>query len=86
MLVWMRWGKNKLSESLKGENVMAKRADLEPLIIREWLKRPIGQRTEHDVLQFYGFITKNMPKLLSFRASGDKYQTLKSILHKVIDS
>jgi hypothetical protein len=64
---------------------MAKRADLEPLIIREWLKRPAGKRTENDVLQFFGFLTKNMPELLSFRASGDKYQTLKSILHNVIE-
>ena len=39
--------------TLKGGIIMAKRADLEPLIIREWLKRPIGKRTENDVLQFY---------------------------------
>jgi|GEM_PF-923356 hypothetical protein len=65
---------------------MAKRADLEPLIIREWLKRPVGKRTENDILQFFGFLTQNMPELFSFRAHGDKYQTLKSILRNVMES
>jgi len=64
---------------------MTKRSDLEPLIIQEWLKRPVGKRTENDILQFHGFLQKNRPDLLSFRASGDKYQTLKSILRNVIE-
>ncbi len=34
----------------KEEVEMQKRADLEPLIIQEWLKRPNIQRTEMDVL------------------------------------
>jgi hypothetical protein len=38
--------------------MVAKRTDLEPLIIGEWLKRPVGKRTENDVLQFYGFLKK----------------------------
>ena len=61
-----------------------KRSDLEPLIIGEWLKRPLGSRTEHDVLAFYGQLQNARPDLLSFRASGDKYQTLKSILRNHI--
>lgn len=64
---------------------MAKRSDLEPLIISEWLKRPPGQRTETDVLIFYGELSQRRPDLLSFRARGDKYQTLKSVLGNHIE-
>jgi hypothetical protein len=64
---------------------MVKRADLEPDIINEWLKRPGRKRTELDVLLFHGEISKNKPHLLSFRASGDKYQVLKSILRNYIE-
>jgi hypothetical protein len=59
---------------------MVKRADLEPQIVSEWLKRPDGKRTENDILTFYGELSQSKPYLLSFRASGDKYQVLKSIL------
>ncbi len=64
---------------------MVKRADLEPQIVSEWLKRPAGKRTENDVLIFYGEISQDKPYLLSFRASGDKYQVLKSILRHYIE-
>jgi hypothetical protein len=64
---------------------MAKRADLEPLIVSEWLKRPVGRRTETDILMFYGEIQQQKPHLLSFRASGDKYQHLKTILRHHIE-
>ena len=64
---------------------MAKRSDLEPLIIQEWLKRPLGQRTENHVLAFYGRLEQDKPHLLSFRASGDNYQVLMSILGKYIE-
>lgn len=57
-----------------------KRTDLEPLIVEEWLKRPDDERTENDILAFYGYLQSKRPALLSFRASGSKYQTLKSIL------
>lgn len=60
---------------------MTKRADLEPLIVEEWHKRPARQRTENDVLAFYGELERDKPHLLSFRASYDKYQVLKVILH-----
>ena len=46
---------------------MVKRADVEPLIIDEWLKRPAGQRTENDVLMFYGVLSSSRPDLLRFR-------------------
>ena len=64
---------------------MVKRADLEPQIVSEWLKRPAGKRTEKDILVFYGDIVQSKPYLLSFRASGDKYQHLKSILRHHIE-
>ena len=65
---------------------MVKRADLEPQIVSEWLKRPAGKRTETDILMFYGEISQNKPHLLSFRASGDKYQHLKTILRHHIET
>ncbi|MBQ0747902.1 MAG: hypothetical protein KBT82_01465 [Marinobacter sp.] len=57
-----------------------KREELEPLIVKEWLKRPADQRGEKDILAFHGHLSQSRPDLLSFRASGDKYQVLKSIL------
>ncbi|WP_156773355.1 hypothetical protein [Chlorobaculum parvum] len=62
-----------------------KRAEVEPQIVQEWLKRPDNERTENDVLKFYGYLCSNRPELLSFRASGDKYQTLMSILRHHIE-
>ena len=65
---------------------MAKLSDLEPLIIQEWLeKRPLGQRTESEIFPFYNRLQQDKPHLLSFRASGDKYQMLKTILRKHIE-
>ena len=64
---------------------MAKRADLEPQIVTEWLKRPAGKRTGMDVVLFYSELSKCKSPLLSFRTSGDKYQALKSILRNHID-
>ncbi len=64
---------------------MTKRADLEPQIISEWLKRPAGKRSETEVLMFYGELQEHKPHLLSFRASGDKYQVLQSILRHHIE-
>ncbi len=64
---------------------MVKRADLEPLIVQEWLKRPVAQRKEGDVLIFYGHLTQHRPDLLAFRASGDKYQHLHTILRHHIE-
>lgn len=64
---------------------MVKRSELEPLIRQEWLKRPTNRRTENDILAFYGVLQHDRPDLLSFKASGDKYQALKSILSDLID-
>lgn len=64
---------------------MVKRSDLEPEIIQEWLKRPASERTENDVLLFYNFLQNQRSDLLSFKASGDKYQVLKSILRHHIE-
>jgi hypothetical protein len=61
------------------------RSELEPAIIQEWLKRPVGQRSENDVLIFHGYLEQERPHLLSFKAAGDKYQTLKSILRDHIE-
>ena len=66
---------------------MPTRKELKPQIVHEWLSRqPSGQRREIDVLTFYSWVKKNRRDLLSFRASGDKYQILKSILRQHIES
>ncbi len=59
---------------------MVKRSELEPEIIHEWLKRPADRRGEGHVLEFHGDLQSRRPDLLSFRARGDKYQVLKTIL------
>lgn len=63
---------------------MEKRSDLDPLIRQEWLKQPTNRRTENDILDVYGLLQNDRPDLLSFKASGDKYQILKSILSDLI--
>lgn len=65
---------------------MAKRCDLEPLIVQEWLRQqPAGQRTEDQILAFHGHLQRDIPHLLAFRASADKYQVLKTILRSHIE-
>lgn len=59
---------------------MVMRADLERLIVQEWIRRPAGERKEGDVLIFYSHLAQHRPDLLAFRASGDKYQLLHTIL------
>jgi hypothetical protein len=54
--------------------------EAKPLIVKEWLKRPVEQRTENDLLAFYGQLQTEDLYLLSFKCSGDKYQRMKSIL------
>lgn len=61
-----------------------KRKEIEPLIVQEWLKRPEAQRGESDILSFHGYLAQSRPDLLSFSASGDKYQVLKTILRNHI--
>jgi len=63
---------------------MAERDDLselEPLIVQEWMNRPVGKRTEKDVFAFYGYLLKERTHLLQF-SSGDKYSVIKEIVRK----
>ena len=65
---------------------MAKRADLEPEIIRAWLElRPVGQRGEGEILAFFGQLQRDRPHLLAFKSAADKYQVLKTILRGHIE-
>lgn len=63
---------------------MAKQSDIEPLIVQEWLKRPVEKRSEGDVLTFHGQLYEQRPDLLSFNTPGDKYQVLMAILRNHI--
>jgi hypothetical protein len=56
-------------------------AELEPLIVQEWLNRPLGKRTEKDFFAFYGYLLKERAHLLKFAAS-DKYSVIKDIVRK----
>jgi hypothetical protein len=58
-------------------------AELEPEIVREWLNRPIGKRTEQDFFAFYGYLLMERAHLLKFQGS-DKYALVKEILRKHI--
>jgi hypothetical protein len=55
-------------------------ADVEPLIVQEWLSRPVGKRTENDIFGFYGYLLKERAHLLKFQ--GDKYSAVKNIVRK----
>jgi hypothetical protein len=55
-------------------------SELEPLIVQEWLNRPLGKRTERDIFAFYGYLLKERAHLLKF--SGDKYGVIKEIVKK----
>jgi len=55
--------------------------ELEPLIVQEWLNRPLGKRTEKDFFAFYGYLLKERTHLLKF-ASSDKYSVIKDIVRK----
>ncbi len=63
---------------------MAKRADLEPLIIKEWLTYSGEDKSMQRVQVFYAYLQREKPHLLSFRCTGDKWQVFKSILKKHI--
>lgn len=56
-------------------------SEVEPLIVQEWLNRPLGKRTEQDFFAFYGYLLKERTHLLKF-ASPDKYSVIKGILRK----
>ncbi len=55
-------------------------SEVEPEIVREWLERPIGKRTEKDFFAFYGYLLKERVHLLNFQTERDKYQVVKEIL------
>lgn len=44
-----------------------------------WFQRPESQRTENDILNFYGDMERAFPHLLN-RRGGDPYQNLKGEL------
>jgi hypothetical protein len=65
---------------------MTKRADLEPLIIQEWLQRNDDKRSKDDIFEFYLYLQQEKPFLLEFRSGAKKDQLLKSILRNHIKS
>jgi hypothetical protein len=48
-----------------------------------WLERPPQERTDTDVLNFFGWLDEHHPELLK-RGSGDPYQYLKVDLKGLI--
>lgn len=43
----------------------------------EWLQAKRSGKLPQDMLSFYAFLKAEQPVLLSFRAAGDKWQTVK---------
>lgn len=66
---------------------MAKRSDLEPLIIQAWLEYlPAGDRAEGNVILFYGWLTKHRPELLSFLRSETSIRFLRAYLESKLST
>lgn len=49
-------------------------------VVRLWDERPIAERTEEHVFEFYVELQKNRPWLLPTPKHGDPYQVLKTWL------
>jgi hypothetical protein len=64
---------------------MFKNSQLEPQIIREWLKRPRVERTEAHVRPFFNNLADFHPALLDFGTAGEKYLRVHAILRHHIE-
>ena len=65
-------------------NTSSRERDRKMQLLSFWHQRPDGQRTEKDVLVFYGQMERAFPHLLK-RTGGDPYQNLKSDLEGHIE-
>ena len=60
------------------------RSETEMRLIHEWLRRPEAKRTVEDVRIFYDELVRQDSSLLDFESRGDKFKSLKSLLHGYI--
>ncbi|MBQ0754079.1 MAG: hypothetical protein KBT87_04810 [Gammaproteobacteria bacterium] len=60
-------------------------SDAQPHIIREWLNRADGQRTEKDIIQFYSYLERAHHDLLAFAANANRPRILKDMLHHFME-
>lgn len=60
-------------------------SDAQPHIIREWLSRADGQRTERDIIQFYSYLERAHHDLLAFAANANRPRILKEMLHHFME-
>jgi hypothetical protein len=60
-------------------------SDAQPHIIREWLSRADGQRTEQDIIQFYSYLERAHHDLLAFAANANRPRILKEMLHHFME-
>lgn len=74
----------RLSSPLEDQKSVT-RSDAQPHIIREWLNREDGQRTERDIIQFYSYLERAHHDLLTFAASANRPRILKDMLQHFID-
>lgn len=65
--------------------VSISQSDAQPHIIREWLNRADGQRTEQDIIQFYSYLERAHHDLLAFAANANRPRILKDMLHHFMD-
>lgn len=67
------------------ERSMATQSEAQPRIIREWLNRADGERSERDIIQFYSYLERAHHDLLTFAATANRRQILKDMLQHFID-
>lgn len=59
----------------RGMNISASERDRRALVVSFWQQRASGERTDKDVVIFYGEMEREFPHLLN-RQGGDPYQSL----------
>lgn len=64
---------------------MTTQAESQPRIIREWLNREDGQRTEQDIVHFYSYLERAHHDLLNFAATANRQQILKDMLRHFME-
>jgi hypothetical protein len=55
-------------------------------IIEEWLKRPVNERREMNIADFYGHLITTGSSLLSFHGPTDRFERIKMWLQPHISS
>lgn len=64
---------------------MIRQSEAQPKIIREWLNRDEGCRSEQDIVHFYSYLERAHHDLLAFAAMADRRRVLRDLLEHFIE-